>query len=149
MTTIAANKTQIAADRQLTHSSGIKFKSASKLFSFEHPAIYKAPFVVGLCGDMDLALEVLEFFRNPETFKLPKNYRGAEFLVLTGDKKLYTFADPRKWLPIGDKFYAIGSGSHFAMGAMGAGKTPEEAVRIASKLDRGSGMGVSTINLVK
>lgn len=149
MTTVAATKSQIAADKQVTHASGLKFKSPCKLFTFDNPAIYKTPFILGLSGDLDVALELLEFFYSPEDFKLHKNYRSAEFLVLTYDQKLFTFADPRKWVPVGDRFYAIGSGSHFAMGAMGFGATPEEAVRVATKLDRGSGFGVSKIDVEK
>lgn len=41
--------------------------------------------------------------------------------------------------------YAIGSGSDFAMGAMLAGKTAAESVRIATKLDIYSGGAVRTI----
>jgi ATP-dependent protease HslVU (ClpYQ) peptidase subunit len=41
--------------------------------------------------------------------------------------------------------YAIGSGSDFAMGAMLAGKTAAESVRIATKLDIYSGGAVRSI----
>lgn len=37
--------------------------------------------------------------------------------------------------PILDPYFAIGSGGHFAVGAMDAGATVEEAVRIACKRD--------------
>ncbi len=143
MTTIALNKNQIAGDLQMTHSNGITFKSTSKLFTFDNKLIYPQPFIVGFCGDVDSAINIMDFFRDPENYKGKKVNKGCEFVVLTKDKKMYTFSDPTKWLPLIGKFYAIGSGSHFAMGAMEVGKTPKEAVQIAIKLDKGSGYGVT------
>lgn len=105
--------------------------------------IYPKKFIVGLCGNIDTCLNVLEFFENPTTFKLPKGYKECEFVALTEDHKIYTFIDPRKWLEVNDKFYSIGSGCHFAMGAMQTGLSPLEAVKAACKLDRSSGMGIT------
>lgn len=42
---------------------------------------------------------------------------------------------------------AIGSGAHFALGAMVAGATAIEAVTIASRLDKSSGFGVDSVTV--
>jgi ATP-dependent protease HslVU (ClpYQ) peptidase subunit len=90
-------------------------------------------------------MQIMDFFIDPQNFKIPKGYKETEFVILTEDKKIFTCCDPRKWLPVKDKHYAIGSGSHFAMGAMQAGKNPEEAVKVAMKLDKGTGFGVTKV----
>lgn len=127
----------------MTHSNGIIFKSTSKIFEFDNKLFYKKPFYVGFCGDVDTMQRTLEFFVDPDGWRLPKKYEATEFVVLTTDGKMFTFSDPRKWIPINSKFYAVGSGSHFAMGAMEKGATPKEAVEAAIKLDKASGFGVT------
>ena len=44
-------------------------------------------------------------------------------------------------------YYGIGSGSPFAIGAMAAGATMEEAIAIAAKFDYGTGGGIQTETL--
>lgn len=145
MTTVAATRFQIAADRQLTHANGIIFKSGSKLISYNNPQFYPTKFVVGYAGSVDLCFKILDCF-NTDNWKLPKKWESVEFLVLTEDHKLFTFSDPHKWYPVENDFYAMGSGSHFAMGALQTGLTAKEAVQVACKLDRNSGFGVSSIS---
>jgi hypothetical protein len=129
----------------MTHTNGIVFKGASKLYEFENKLIYPKKFAVGFCGDVDVAMHILTFFTDPTNYKAPKKLRECEFVVVTSDKKMYTFSNPTLWVPVANKFYAIGSGSHFAMGAMECGKTPEEAVKVAIKLDKNTGYGVSKV----
>ena len=143
MTTIAVTRNQIAGDLQLSHASGVTFKAGSKLMLYDMPTVYKVKFAIGYAGNVDTCFQTLEFFTNPDEWKLPKSWQNSEFVVLTADHKIYTFSDPRKWLPVGDKFYSIGSGSHFAMGAMQTGASAIEAVKVATKLDKGTGKGVS------
>lgn len=142
MTTLAVNKDQIAADRMVNHA-GMQYRIDNKLFYFEQPDIHPVPFVVGISGQVDVIFQTLEYFADPEGWTPPKNMDKAEFLVLTAKKKIFLFNDPRKWHAILSPFYALGSGCHFAMGAMQCGKTPEEAVAIAAKLDKGTGNGVT------
>ena len=49
------------------------------------------------------------------------------------------------WLEIRMPFYAVGSGRDFAIGAMHCGKTPAEAVEIASKYDLKTGMEIDVV----
>src|ERR1700739_1124992 len=100
MTTVALNKKQIAGDLMLSHANGITFKSASKIQYIDNKLIYPKPFYVGLCGDVDTALNVLDFFIDPKNWDPPKKMTSAEFVVLTTDGKMFTFSDPRKWMPV-------------------------------------------------
>lgn len=49
------------------------------------------------------------------------------------------------WSLIGRRAWAIGSGSDYALGAMAAGATAKQAVRIAARLDVSTGNGVQTL----
>ena len=148
MTTIAATRTQIAADRQATHGSGMKFKFKNKIHKFEHPAFYDGkPFYVGLAGAVSAFPAVLEYFSDPENTKPPK-CKGMEAVVLTSDGKIWMFeSNPSNWILVDQPFYAIGSGMLYAAGAMATGATALDAVKAASKLDVNSGMGTTHYNL--
>lgn len=147
MTTIALNNTQIASDRQATHSGGMKFRLKGKLFTFHQPLLYPKPFHVGIAGNVDAFPDVLAFFADPSVYKRAPKFKGGEGVILTEDGKMYTFGSPDSWIKIDQRTYAIGSGSHFAMGAMAAGATPYEAIKEATKLDPHTGMGVVRIDV--
>lgn len=148
MTTIAATRTQIAGDHQLTHGAGYKFKGASKVYEYENEVFYDKPFAVGFCGVIDTCLDVLNCFDEDWDSKLPKGWKRCEFLVLTQDGKIFTFNNPLRWIEVREPFYAIGSGSHLAVGAMSAGATAEEAVQAAAKHDLYTGFGTTAVTFV-
>lgn len=52
-------------------------------------------------------------------------------------------------LKVNEKAYAVGSGSHYAMGALAAGCTPKQAMAIAAKYDLGTGRQVEFARLRK
>jgi hypothetical protein len=147
LTTIAANKDSIACDLQATHSGGYKFKLATKIGEFYQPLMYPTKFWVGFSGNVDAIPDIMDFYTNMHEYKKAPKIGGSECLVLTADKKLFTFVNPSKWLELKEKNYAVGSGAMFAMGAMEAGKTPLEAVKIASKKDPMTGMGFKNYTL--
>lgn len=149
MTTVAANLDSIASDLQVTHPAGHKFKLDTKIISIHQPAFYPVPFHVGLCGNLEKFGELINFLQYPQDYKKPPKIKGMEALVLTEDKKLFTFYQPTNWVKVDQKYYAVGSGSSFAMAAMEAGKTPLQAVKIASKFDLYTGLGFKSINLKK
>lgn len=147
ITTIAVNKNEIACDQQVSHSSGYKLKIKSKIHYFYNTLIYPKPFYIGFAGSLDEAHSVLEWLNSP-TEKPPRT-KMNEFIILTEDKKVFTFINPLRWIPIEEPFYAIGSGGQFALGALHAGSTPKEAVVIASKCDSGTGLGVKVFSFDK
>jgi ATP-dependent protease HslVU (ClpYQ) peptidase subunit len=77
----------------------------------------------------------------------PPRLRNLEMLALVEGGKLYHSTQCHSWLRLHDSHAAIGSGMTFAVAAMQAGSTPQEAVKIASKYDLGTGSGVKSINL--
>jgi hypothetical protein len=141
MTTIACNLDGMACDKQATHSSGYKFKLKTKVFEVFQPLIYPKPFLVGYAGNVDQVGDVLEFLDDPTSMKPPRA-KGCEFIVLTEDKKIFTFVNVAKWILLDEKHYAIGSGSPFALGAMKAGASPKQAVKVAMESDPNTGFGV-------
>lgn len=147
MTTIATNRTQIAADRQVTHNGGLQFKVKSKLNSYENPIFYKYKFHVGLTGDTSEFSQVLDFFLDPTGYKKAPAMKKGEGLILTEDGKIWTFSNPTDWMLVDQPYYAVGSGMNFAMGALAQGASPYEAIKVASKLDPLTGMGVTKIDL--
>lgn len=147
MTTIAANREQIAGDRQATHTGGLKFQMVTKIQKFKQPALYPVDFYVGLAGNVDSFFNVFAFLHDPSTYKKAPTIKGGEGLVLSKDGKIWTFCNAGNWLEVTDKFYAIGSGMNFAMGSMKAGATPVEAVKYAATLDPHTGMGVTKFNI--
>ena len=144
ITTIAANKFEIASDLQFTHHTGHKFKGSTKIHEMYSPRLYPKPFYVGFCGGAQVCQQVVQWLSDP-TDKPPK-VSNAEFLILTQDKKMFTFNNPTNWLEIKEPYYAIGSGMQYAAGAMAAGKSPLEAVKIAAKHDNNTGMGYKTFS---
>lgn len=148
MTTIAATREQIAGDLQATHSGGLKFKLKTKIGEFYQPLIWPTKFYVGMCGDVDSFPDVIEWLGDPTSRKPPKA-TGGDFLVLTEDKKIFTFKNPSKWIAVNQSFYAVGSGMNYAMSAMECGKTAIEAVKVASKFDLYTGMGVTHFDVGK
>lgn len=69
---------------------------------------------------------------------------GGSYL-LVGKSKVYCLEADRMTPYRVSKTFAIGSGCKFAMAAMACGKTPAEAVKIASKLDVYTGGPVRTL----
>lgn len=69
-------------------------------------------------------------------------------LLVKADGSVFLFEDgPYPSGPITcDAFYAIGSGSDFALGAMAMGATAQEAVGVAIRFDPNSGGTVATLS---
>lgn len=124
----------------------MKFKLKTKIVEFDQPLIWPVKFYVGLCGDVDTFSDTIDYLRNPVGRKPPRG-TGGDFVILTEDRKIFTFKNPSKWLTINQNFCAVGSGMTYAMSAMECGKTPIEAVKVASKFDLYTGMGFKHIDI--
>jgi ATP-dependent protease HslVU (ClpYQ) peptidase subunit len=70
----------------------------------------------------------------------------STILVLTKHGELFTYESGVR-MEVKEPFYAIGTGAAAAMGAMYAGKTPKEAVKIAKKIDVNTGGKVKTYKI--
>jgi len=137
MTTICYSKGILAADTQLTLTNIKIF--ASKIF------ILRPNFVISCAGDVDIEYKAMEFFRNPKwrqeeipdyTKKENESDEKKEFRCIGIENGQPFFChDSLVPVPIEHPFFAIGSGSDIAMGAMHLGLTPQQAVILASELD--------------
>lgn len=136
-------------DRQFTnHNSGNKFKGTTKVYSFRaHEDGYPEDFIVGFAGAASDIVTVVSYFTSPEKFKSPPRVRGLSGLVLTASQNIFMFDDYQKWLAVDQPFYAIGSGSAYALGAMANGASPKEAVKAAMQHDSYTGMGIKGVRL--
>ena len=143
MTTIAANNNSIACDLQFSHSSGLKFKGASKIIELKadlaRSMFQTEKAFIGFCGNADIWGDVVSWLSVPEG--KPPKLKNIELLLLTGNRQIYHGTSLTNWLKLDVKHFAIGSGSHLAMGAMEVGKTPVEAIKAAAKHDPMTGMG--------
>lgn len=117
------------------------------MFEFNNPSLYDKKFIVGYCGDLDAVPDMLEYL-DDITGKTKPPRAKLECVILTEDHKIFTFVNPSKWILVDEPCYAIGSGMHYALGAMKSGASPKEAVVAASKLDPHTGLGVKIMEYV-
>jgi len=137
----------MACDQQATHGENYKFKIKTKIGAIYNPLIHPKPFLVGWCGNLEAAQNMMNYMSSYDgTGKKPKS-RDCEYLVLTEDRKIYTFVDPHNWVSINEGYYSIGSGSRYALGALNAGASPKDAIKAAMKCDPMTGIGVKVVSI--
>ena len=147
MTTIVATRDRMVSDSKATISSADLVYPATKIFRAKG-------MVVGACGDNGDCTRFIEwaqggFKGKPEfTFKKDDEEDSIIGLVLKEDG-IYIFCPsypaPEK---VNAEFFAIGSGGSAALVAMHLGKTPEEAVELACKVDElNSGLPLQVLKL--
>lgn len=135
MTTIAYRDGMLAADTQ-TSFSGIRCADQRKihregrlLTGFSGTSTnyerFRSWVRDGMSGDFDS--------RGGNVFILPPS--GPAVIWGDGD---YPWREP-------SEFWALGSGEHLALGAMSAGATAEEAVRIAMRWDNATGGEITVL----
>lgn len=124
--------------------TGNIWKGKTKVYRFKaSPDTYNdCDFIVGFCGNASDVITICNYFNFPELFKTPPRVRGCGGLVLTAERDIFMFDDYTKWLIVNEPFHAIGSGSPYALGAMAQGASPKEAIKIASKQDAYTGLGI-------
>jgi len=130
MTTIAYKDGVLAADTRVTQD-GIVLPSTSKIVKRDTTS-------VAICGE----LSVIQAYRKDQKWDLLSKEVPWEALTCGG--YLIDSDGATLTIPDGD-FWAIGSGAHFALGAMAAGATPEEAVKIAARYDTGTNDTVEVV----
>ncbi len=122
MTIIAANKDMLCGDSQMSVDT----------LSTKGKKVYEVNGdFIGMSGDVSDQPQFLEWYKHKG--EKPVLDDGFSALVLTKKGKLMQYEDVLIPLPVNEKFHAIGSGAHFALGAMSAGATPEQAVRLTCK----------------
>ncbi|MGI9437565.1 MAG: hypothetical protein ACR2Q4_22515 [Geminicoccaceae bacterium] len=93
----------------------------------------------GCCGEYGAILKVVEWLTfGGEPKDKPRLSRDSEFtgLLVKRDGEVLHYQLGLRPLPISATFHAIGSGRQIAVGALAAGATAEQAIRIACHYDR-------------
>lgn len=148
MTTIIATKTKILSDGKTTVGSRVDdydFKKVRKI----------GDYLVGGAGRLTSILTFFSWFeQNLQCQAAQEAIPGLMIqsdpdkddedfvaLVVHPDGKIFIHegADPRRAFPIDREYTAVGSGADFALAAMDAGATPEEAMEVAKRRDAFSG----------
>jgi ATP-dependent protease HslVU (ClpYQ) peptidase subunit len=131
MTTIVATVEIMASDRRVT--GGPMFK-ATKIQRIKG-SIY------GGAGNLEQIIKMFEWFRNPDMKPDWKFQPEFEILQLSPEG-LFVWGCEMIAVPVGMPYYAIGSGSHYALGALECGAPPADAIRVAHKFDPYTGREV-------
>jgi len=147
MTTIAysARHRSIAADRLAT-SNGTRIGYVRKIMQV-------GPLLIGGCGASAFITPFMAWVRRGMVGQCPSmsnHVSGDQSLdamgVILWDEMCLSFIDSGPQRVYG-AYHAFGSGAEFASGALEAGATPEEAVRVAIVHDINSGGDVDVITL--
>jgi ATP-dependent protease HslVU (ClpYQ) peptidase subunit len=142
MTTIATDGVTIAADTQMQG----RWRDAVRVQKVH----YINGDLVGGAGDVAEIDAFKQWYADgADQDNKPQMDDSFVALVLTPEGECYYFYHKLCPIKVGTP-YAIGSGAEFAMGAMLAGASPEEAVLIAAQLDNGTNddivvMGFETV----
>jgi ATP-dependent protease HslVU (ClpYQ) peptidase subunit len=112
------------------------------------PKFYKVGSTyVAFCGDAESELVYFRWFKDQTKPKpSPDNLKEFEAMIIRPNGKVYQSASLCQFVEVG-KPYAIGSGGSYAMGAMLAGATAKEAVKIAMKLDVDTGGKIKSMRV--
>lgn len=132
MTTIASDGKCMVSDGYITAGDTVVETNRRKVFKL------KSGDLIGFAGNGYNWESVIEYF-NRKDCDWPKIVGTQQILFLCKKSgKLFLYdQDGRSFERTGN--VSIGSGWHFAIGAMDAGKSPEEAVQIACNRDVHSG----------
>lgn len=136
MTTIVATTEVMASDRRVTGGPMFKTTKIQRI----HGSIY------GGAGNVDQIFKMFEWFKNPDMKPEWKFEPDFEILQLSAEG-LFVWTSEMIAIPVGMPYYAIGSGAHFALGALECGADPANAIRVAHKFDPYTGREVQTHTL--
>jgi hypothetical protein len=147
MTTIAFDGMTLAADRRM--GGGYNVPKVFKLRDGRYAAG---------CGDYDYVLEIIHWLNRgsprDDVPVLPdKNEDGepaAEVIVVSAKGVVSWLTWPfLREQKLTETKVAFGSGSDYALGAMAAGATARQALKIAHRYDPDTGMGFDCVRVVK
>lgn len=108
--------------------------------------------ILGCAGALGNIVKFFDYWELPDEEKNidEMNFDGLEVLIIDPKGEVSYMESHSKYpMQITDDFFTIGSGSEVAMGALEAGATAEEAVRIAMKRVISCGGDLTSIRLVQ
>lgn len=144
MTTIAWDGRTLAADRA-AWSSGNKYR-VRKVYKVRAPDGRR--FLVAFSGDANYCFAVLGWMRGGPRPGAYPNKDGAYTIAVVIDEKNRIWrmdSDDLKYVPVLEKIHASGAGQDYAIGALEAGATATEAIRITIKRSDYAALGVDSV----
>lgn len=134
MTTIAWSRESgiVAADRQCSYHC----TPATKLFTLADRS------VVGIAGSLEFCLAAVKYLDGSIGPKPTSSTDNSTLLRVYPDGTAEVYHSQLEPYPVLLPFFAVGSGSDYAMGALAMGATPERAIEIASQFDEATGGGI-------
>jgi hypothetical protein len=127
MTTIVANPEGMASDTRVTGGPMFNTTKMRRIGD----SLY------GGAGDLSQILKMFLWFENPD--QAPVWKAPPEFTILqVSPRGIFVWESEMIAIPIDTPFYAIGSGSEYAMGALAYGANLDKAIEIASMFDPGT-----------
>jgi hypothetical protein len=145
MTTIAIRQGVFAADRLCTSDRKI---TTSKII--RHVDRELGPIVFAMTGDHGQCVRFRLWILGGRKGRAPGT-KEADAMVAIRDTQTIELWDASRGVlvrtPVRDRFWSIGSGSQYAMGAMECGFGARTAVKIAARRDPGTGQGVDSVRV--
>jgi ATP-dependent protease HslVU (ClpYQ) peptidase subunit len=139
MSTVAWDGTHLVGDCQATWGG-----TPVKTHKVMHVPYKGTTYLIGWAGNEAQGIRFVEHFTKKGLAGRPELSDGTEILVICRNwAKVESGRDTSDIM--NEPRWAIGSGAEFAMGAMYAGATAEQAVQIATTLDVYTGMGIEKI----
>jgi hypothetical protein len=134
MTTVIATKEGIYTDTKCSYKINFKVHKFAKIGT----SIFAG------AGDLEGVSLFFDWRRNGGD--MPTLDDDVDILEVCSDG-IFLWGKKCIRLHVNEDFYAVGSGSHYAMGAMAMGATPRKAIEIASRLDSDTGLPIESIKL--
>jgi hypothetical protein len=147
MTTIAWDGQTLAAD-SCSWSGGAR-RRVRKVFKVRSPD--GRCFLVAFAGNGSFALAVLAWMRGKRDRPDPLTFMGHTelpnqcALVIDEKKRIWQLGNELTYSQMQERVYAFGAGQEFAWGALEAGATATQAIRIAMKRSDYAGLGVDSV----
>ena len=133
MTTIVANLECMAADRFVSYAPS--YKGDLKIWTAKGS-------VWGAAGDAEHCIRFQSWTKGRGArprVKEPDDPEGARFEALQlSPKGLFLYINDSPPDAVKEPYYAIGSGSGYAIGALSMGATLEQSIEVAAKWDSGT-----------
>lgn len=145
MTTIATDGVTIAADTLAVDDSGHKTRIANKVRLVERDGRVFAAALSGAVAPFEALIDWYAGGHEPE--RMPRAAFGYNLALFEAGGRIVFFS---KDTPYPEPYafpFAMGSGRKYAYGAMAAGASPEEAVRVAMRYDASTGGDVEVLEL--
>ena len=137
MTTLAYREGVLASDSRITAAETVITNNQRKVHRLKDGRLF------GYAGSVEDGHRLLTALRRNTK---PPELEAISALRIDPDGSVWLY-EGNVWIKQREAYYALGSGSNYALGAMDAGVSAKDAVRIGIKRDVSSGGRVQAVTL--